>query len=51
MIGRLNHVAIAVADLDDFHRFLTQVLTRIEGVANTRTIIQFKRIKEIGRKT
>jgi DNA-binding Lrp family transcriptional regulator len=37
---------VAVADLDDFHRFLTQVLTRIEGVANTRTIIPVKRIKE-----
>jgi Lrp/AsnC family leucine-responsive transcriptional regulator len=40
---------VAVADLDDFHRFLTQVLTRIEGVANTRTIIPVKRIKEGGR--
>ncbi len=40
---------IAVADLEDFHRFLTQVLTRIEGVANTRTIIPVKRIKEGGR--
>lgn len=37
---------VAVADLDEFHRFLTQVLTRIEGVANTRTIIPVKRIKE-----
>ena len=37
---------VAVADLDDFHRFLTQVLTRIEGVANTRTIIPVKHIKE-----
>jgi hypothetical protein len=25
---------VAVADLDEFHRFLTQVLTRIVGVAN-----------------
>jgi Lrp/AsnC family leucine-responsive transcriptional regulator len=41
---------IAVADLDDFHRFLTQVLTRVEGVANTRTIIPVKRIKEGGRR-
>jgi len=41
---------IAVADLDEFHRFLTQVLTRIEGVANTRTIIPVKRIKEGGRR-
>jgi Lrp/AsnC family transcriptional regulator, leucine-responsive regulatory protein len=40
---------IAVVDLEDFHRFLTQVLTRIEGVANTRTIIPVKRIKEGGR--
>ncbi|WP_333823830.1 Lrp/AsnC family transcriptional regulator [Pinisolibacter sp.] len=37
---------VAVADLDEFHRFLTQILTRIEGVANTRTIIPVKRIKE-----
>lgn len=37
---------IAVADLDEFHRFLTQVLTRIDGVSNTRTIIPVKRIKE-----
>ncbi|WP_041801454.1 Lrp/AsnC family transcriptional regulator [Rhodopseudomonas palustris] len=37
---------IAVADLDEFHRFLTQVLARIEGVANTRSIIPVKRIKE-----
>jgi DNA-binding Lrp family transcriptional regulator len=41
---------IAVADLDAFHRFLTQTLTRIEGVANTRTIIPVKRIKEAGRR-
>jgi DNA-binding Lrp family transcriptional regulator len=40
---------VAVADLDDFHRFFTQVLTRIGGVANTRTIIPVKRIKESGR--
>lgn len=37
---------VAVADLDEFHRFLTQVLTRIDGVANTRTIIPVKRIKD-----
>jgi DNA-binding Lrp family transcriptional regulator len=37
---------VAVADLDEFHRFLTQVITRIDGVANTRTIIPVKRIKE-----
>jgi Lrp/AsnC family leucine-responsive transcriptional regulator len=37
---------VAVTDLDEFHRFLTQVLTRIVGVANTRTIIPVKRIKE-----
>lgn len=40
---------ISVADLADFHRFLTQALTRIEGVANTRTIIPVKHIKEGGR--
>ena len=39
-------IKVAVADLDEFHRFLTQVLTRIVGVANTRTIIPVKRIKE-----
>ena len=43
-------IKVAVADLDDFHRFLTMTLTRIEGVANTRTIIPVKRIKENGRK-
>lgn len=37
---------VAVEDLDAFHRFLTQVLTRIDGVANTRTIIPVKRIKD-----
>jgi len=41
---------VAVADLDAFHRFLTQTLTRIDGVANTRTIIPVKRIKEGGRR-
>jgi DNA-binding Lrp family transcriptional regulator len=39
-------IKVAVADLDEFHRFLTQVLTRIDGVANTRTTIPVKRIKE-----
>ena len=39
-------VEVAVTDLDAVHRFLTQVLTRIDGVANTRTIIPVKRIKE-----
>lgn len=41
---------VAVSDFDGFHRFLTQVLTRIEGVANTRTLIPVKRIKEGGRR-
>jgi DNA-binding Lrp family transcriptional regulator len=36
---------VAVADLDEFHRFLTQVLARIEGVSNTRTILPVKQIK------
>jgi Lrp/AsnC family leucine-responsive transcriptional regulator len=37
---------IAVADLDEFHRFLTEILARLDGVANTRTTIPVKRIKE-----
>ena len=37
---------VAVADLDEFHRFLTETLGRIDGVANTRTTIPVKRIKE-----
>jgi Lrp/AsnC family transcriptional regulator, leucine-responsive regulatory protein len=37
---------VALADLDEFHRFLTQTLARIDGVANTRTTIPVKRIKE-----
>ena len=37
---------VAVADLDEFHRFLTETLARIDGVANTRTTIPVKRIKE-----
>lgn len=37
---------VAVADLDEFHRFLTATLGRIDGVANTRTTIPVKRIKE-----
>ena len=37
---------VALADLDEFHRFLTETLARIDGVANTRTTIPVKRIKE-----
>jgi DNA-binding Lrp family transcriptional regulator len=37
---------VAVADLDEFHGFLTETLARIDGVANTRTTIPVKRIKE-----
>jgi DNA-binding Lrp family transcriptional regulator len=37
---------VAVADLDEFHAFLTEGLTRLDGVANTRTVIPIKRIKE-----
>ncbi len=33
-------------NLEDFHSFLMEFLTRIEGVANTRTVIPVKRIKE-----
>lgn len=37
---------VAVADMDAFHRFMTQVLGgRLSGVANTRTTIPVKRIK------
>ncbi|QLP98060.1 MAG: Lrp/AsnC family transcriptional regulator [Rhodoblastus sp.] len=36
---------VAVADLDEFHAFLTEGLTRLDGVANTRTVIPIKRIK------
>lgn len=37
---------IAVADIEAFHLFLTQVLTRIPGVANTRSIIPVKWVKQ-----
>ncbi len=37
---------IAVADLDEFRRFLTDVVGRIEGVANLRTAIPLKAIKQ-----
>lgn len=37
---------VATQDLDDFHQFLMEFLTRIEGVANTRTVIPVKRIKD-----
>lgn len=37
---------IAVADLDAFHLFLTQVLTRVDGVANTRSTIPVKWVKQ-----
>ena len=37
---------IAVADLDAFHLFLTQVLARIDGVANTRSTIPVKWVKQ-----
>ena len=37
---------IAVADMEAFHLFLTQVLTRMAGVANTRSIIPVKWVKQ-----
>lgn len=37
---------VAVADLDEFHAFLTEGLTRLDGVANTRTVVPIKRIKD-----
>ncbi|KUJ86173.1 AsnC family transcriptional regulator [Ruegeria marisrubri] len=37
---------VAVEDITAFHNFMTQVLGRLPGVANTRTMIPVKRIKE-----
>lgn len=37
---------IAVADLDEFRKFLTEVVGRIEGVANMRTTIPMKTVKQ-----
>ncbi len=36
---------VAVADMAAFHQFMSQVLGRQPGVANTRTILPVKRIK------
>lgn len=36
---------VATADMEAFHRFMVDVLGRIPGVANTRTILPVKRIK------
>ncbi len=36
---------VAVADMAAFHRFMVDVLGRIPGVANTRTILPVKMIK------
>jgi Lrp/AsnC family leucine-responsive transcriptional regulator len=36
---------IAVRDLDAFHAFITEKVTTIDGVANTRSVIPVKRIK------
>ncbi len=37
---------VATRDIEAFHRFLIDVLTRIKGIANTRTSIALNRVKE-----
>ncbi len=37
---------VATRDMEAFHRFLIDVLTRIKGIANTRTSIVMNRVKE-----
>ena len=37
---------VATRDIEAFHRFLVDVLTRIKGIANTRTSIALNRVKE-----
>ena len=37
---------VATRDIDAFHRFLIDTLTRIKGIANTRTSIALNRVKE-----
>ena len=44
--GEYDYVLkVAVRDLDEFHRFITEKITTIDGVANTRSVIPVKRIK------
>jgi len=37
---------VATRDIEAFHRFLVDFLTRIKGIANTRTSIALNRVKE-----
>ena len=37
---------VATRDIEAFHRFLIDFLTRIKGIANTRTSIALNRVKE-----
>lgn len=37
---------VTTRDMEAFHRFLIDVLTRIKGIANTRTSIVMNRVKE-----
>lgn len=37
---------VATRDIESFHRFLIDTLTRIKGIANTRTSIALNRVKE-----
>jgi len=37
---------VATRDIEGFHRFLIDFLTRIKGIANTRTSIALNRVKE-----
>ena len=37
---------VATRDIETFHRFLIDTLTRIKGIANTRTSIALNRVKE-----
>lgn len=37
---------VATRDIEAFHRFLIDFLTRIKGIANTRTSIAMNRVKE-----
>ncbi|MFT4097717.1 MAG: Lrp/AsnC family transcriptional regulator [Rhodoblastus sp.] len=37
---------VATRDIEAFHRFLIDTLTRIKGIANTRTSIALNRVKE-----
>ena len=47
MTGGFDYLlSIAVSDLHEFERFLTQKLTKIEGVASIESSIPLRRVKE-----